>query len=159
MLSASVSVDAFFMLSMVSVNASSALFPSAVASWTAFFIPASAVVVSTPFASICASKLTDDAQKEVAAAVEAGADVKSEEIKQLSEEGKKKRKTAEDIAKEQNVSDTDTNEEEKANAKKLHALKMLEKYYIYLSEEERGILERMLEDCKRRKREYSLEED
>lgn len=106
-----------------------------------------------------ASKLTDDAQKEVAAAVEAGADVKSEEIKQLSEEGKKKRKTAEDIAKEQNVSDTDTNEEEKANAKKLHALKMLEKYYIYLSEEERGILERMLEDCKRRKREYSLEED
>ena len=36
---------------------------------------------------------------------------------------------------------------------------MLEKYYIYLSEEETGILERMLEDCKRRKREYALEED
>ena len=50
-------------------------------------------------------------------------------------------------------------EEEKANAKKLHAVKMLEKYYIYLSEEETGILERMLEDCKRRKREYALEED
>ena len=61
--------------------------------------------------------------------------------------------------KEQNVSDTDTSEEEKANAKKLHAVKMLEKYYIYLSEEETGILERMLEDCKRRKREYALEED
>lgn len=92
-------------------------------------------------------------------AVEAGADIKSEEIKQMSEEKKKKRKTAEDIAKEQNVSDTDTSEEEKANAKKLHAVKMLEKYYIYLSEEETGILERMLEDCKRRKREYALEED
>lgn len=104
------------------------------------------------------SKLTEDAQNEVAAAVEAGADVKSEEIRQLSE-GKKKRKTAEDIAKEQNVSDTDTTEEEKENAKKLHAVKMLEKYYIYLSEEETGILERMLEDCKRRKREYALEED
>lgn len=104
------------------------------------------------------SKLTEDAQKEVAAAVEAGADVKSEEIRQLSE-GKKKRKTAEDIAKEQNVSDTDTTEEEKENAKKLHAVKMLEKYYIYLSQEETGILERMLEDCKRRKREYALEED
>lgn len=104
------------------------------------------------------SKLTEDAQKEVAAAVEAGADVKSEEIRQLSE-GKKKRKTAEDIAKEENVSDTDTTEEEKENAKKLHAVKMLEKYYIYLSQEETGILERMLEDCKRRKREYALEED
>lgn len=104
------------------------------------------------------SKLTEEAQNEVAAAVEAGADVKSEEIRQLSE-GKKKRKTAEDIAKEQNVSDTDTTEEEKENAKKLHAVKMLEKYYIYLSEEETGILERMLEDCKRRKREYALEEE
>lgn len=40
-----------------------------------------------------------------------------------------------------------------------NAVKMLEKYYIYLSEEETGILERMLEDCKRRKREYALEED
>lgn len=106
-----------------------------------------------------ASKLTEDAQKEVAAAVEAGADIKSEEIKALSEERKKKRKTAEDAAKEQNVSDTDTSEEEKANAKKLHALKMLEKYYIYLSEEEREILEWILEDCKRRKREYALEEE
>ena len=53
------------------------------------------------------SRLSEDAQKEVAAAVEAGADIKSEEIKQMSEEKKKKRKTAEDIAKEQNVSDTE----------------------------------------------------
>lgn len=105
------------------------------------------------------SKLSEDAQNQVAAAVEAGADLKSEEIKQMSEEKKKKRKTAEDIAREQNVSDTDTTEEETENAKKLHAVKMLEKYYIYLSEEETGILERMLEDCKRRKREYALEED
>ena len=78
------------------------------------------------------SRLSEDAQKEVAAAVEAGADIKSEEIKQMSEEKKKKRKTAEDIAKEQNVSDTDTSEEEKANAKKLHAVKMLGKI-LYLS--------------------------
>lgn len=105
------------------------------------------------------SKLSEDAQNQVAAAVEAGADLKSEEIKQMSEEKKKKRKTAEDIAREQNVSDTDTTEEETENAKKLHAVKMLEKYYIYLSEEETGILERMLKDCKRRKREYALEED
>jgi ParB family chromosome partitioning protein len=105
------------------------------------------------------SKLSEDVQNQVAAAVEAGADLKSEEIKQMSEEKKKKRKTAEDIAREQNVSDTDTTEEEKENTKKLHAVKMLEKYYIYLSEEETDILERMLEDCKRRKREYALEED
>lgn len=38
------------------------------------------------------SRLSEDAQKEVAAAVEAGADIKSEEIKQMSEEKKKKRK-------------------------------------------------------------------
>ena len=105
------------------------------------------------------SKLAEGAQNEVAAAVEAGADIKSEEIKQLAEGSRKKRKTAEDTAREQNVSDTDTTEEEKANARKLHAVKMLEKYYIYLSEEETGILERMLEDCKRRKREYALDEE
>ena len=76
----------------------------------------------------------------------------------MSEEKKKKRKTAEDIAKEQNVSDTDTTEEEKENARKLHAVKMIEKYYTWLNDEEVGILERMLEDCKRRKREYAIEE-
>ena len=36
---------------------------------------------------------------------------------------------------------------------------LIEKYYIYLNDEEVGILERMLEDCKRRKREYALDED
>ena len=40
----------------------------------------------------------------------------------------------------------------------MHAVKMIEKYYTWLNEEEVGILERMLEDCKRRKREYAIEE-
>ena len=57
------------------------------------------------------------------------------------------------------MSDTDTTEEEKANARKLHALKMLEKYYTWLNDEEVEILEAMLEDCKRRKREYAIEEE
>ena len=104
------------------------------------------------------SRLTPDAQKEVAAAVEEGADVKSEEIKQIAEEKKSKRKTKEEETKQENVSDTDTTEEERENARKLHAVKMIEKYYLYLSEEETEILERMLEDCKRRKREYGLED-
>ena len=56
------------------------------------------------------------------------------------------------------MSDTDTTEEEKENARKLHAVKMIEKYYLFLSTEETEILERMLEDCKRRKREYGLED-
>lgn len=34
----------------------------------------------------------------------------------------------------------------------------LEKYYIYLSNEEVELLEGMLEDCKRRKREYTLDD-
>lgn len=105
------------------------------------------------------SRLTEGAQKEVAAAVGEGADIKSEEIRQIAEEKKNKRKTREEIAQEQNVSDTDTTEEEKENARKLHAVKSIEKYYIYLSLEETEILERMLEDCKRRKREYALPED
>ena len=49
-------------------------------------------------------------------------------------------------------------QEEKENARKLHAVKMIEKYYTWLNDEEVGILERMLEDCKRRKREYAIEE-
>lgn len=104
------------------------------------------------------SKLTKGAQIEVAAAVEEGADIKSEEIKQLTEE-KKRGKPAESMGKEGSVSDTDTFEEERENAKKLHALKMLEKYYCYLNEEELGILNAMLEDCKRRKREYGIERE
>ncbi|MCM1183554.1 MAG: ParB N-terminal domain-containing protein [Roseburia sp.] len=54
------------------------------------------------------------------------------------------------------ASDTDTGKEEKENARRLHVLKMLEKYYVYMNIEELEILERMLEDCKRRKREYGL---
>ena len=43
-------------------------------------------------------------------------------------------------------------------ARKLHVLKMLEKYYIYLNEEEVEILKGMVQDCKRRKQEYALED-
>ena len=43
-------------------------------------------------------------------------------------------------------------------ARKLHVLKMLEKYYIYLNEEEIEILKGMVQDCKRRKQEYALED-
>ena len=58
----------------------------------------------------------------------------------------------------ESVSDTDTTEEEKENAKRLHILKMLEKYYIYMNEDDLRCLEAMLEDCKRRKREYGLDD-
>lgn len=54
--------------------------------------------------------------------------------------------------------DTATSEEEQQNAKKLHVLKMLERYYTYMSEEELKILEDILEDCKRRKREYGFDD-
>ena len=74
-------------------------------------------------------------------------------------EEKKHRKTREEETREANVSDTDTTEEEKENAQKLHAVRMIEKYYTWLNEEEVGILERMLEDLKRRKREYAIDEE
>ncbi len=107
-----------------------------------------------------AATLSEDQQKEIAAQAAAGLDIKTEEIKAIAEEEKgKKKKTAEERQQEQNVSDTDTSEEEKANAEKLHVLKMLGNYYTWMNEEEKGILERILEDCKRRKREYSLPED
>ncbi len=54
---ASVSVFASLMLPIVSSRATSIDFPSAVAFCNAFFSPASACVVSTPFASNCAIKL------------------------------------------------------------------------------------------------------
>lgn len=54
--------------------------------------------------------------------------------------------------------DTATSEEEQQNAKKLHVLKMLERYYTYMNEEELQILEDILEDCKRRKREYGFDD-
>ena len=52
------------------------------------------------------------------------------EIKAMAEE-KKHRKTKEEETREASVSDTDTTEEEKENARKLHAVKMIEKI-LYL---------------------------
>ena len=60
--------------------------------------------------------------------------------------------------KKEQKTDTDTEEEEKKQAETLHTLKMLEGYYIYLFDDEREILKRMLEDCKRRKREYGFDD-
>lgn len=124
-------------------------------------------------AAAAASQLPEEEQKEIAGRVEAGEDIKAQEIRDMVDakkaaaaaggeneektgQNKEKRSIAEQ--KTEQMSDTDTNEEEKKNARRLHALKMLEKYYIYMSDEEIGILERMLEDCKRRKREYGLED-
>lgn len=50
--------------------------------------------------------------------------------------------------------DTETSEEDEKKAKILHVLKMLEKYHEYLNEDDLRVLEAMLEDGKRRKREY-----
>lgn len=107
-----------------------------------------------------ASRLPKEEQKEVAARAAAGEDIKAQEIREKVEEKKEEEKEKRAISEQKaaQVSDTDTSEEEKKNARRLHALKMLEKYYIYMSDEEVGILERMLEDCKRRKREYGLED-
>lgn len=117
-----------------------------------------------------ASKLSEEEQNQIAEAAADGQDTRAAEIKALAEkkEQESKNMAAGDTEEEhckatmeqmkESVSDTDTTEEEKQNARRLHALKMLEKYYIYLSEEEVGILERMLEDCKRRKREYGLDD-
>lgn len=112
-----------------------------------------------------ASQLPEDEQKEIAGRVAAGEDIKAQEIRGMMDakkaesvtggENKEKRSITEQ--KMAQVSDTDTNEEEKENVRRLHLLKMLEKYYIYMSGEEVDILERMLEDCKRRKREYALD--
>lgn len=108
-------------------------------------------------AALEASKADEEIQKEIAQASESKGGVGAEEIRAMTEE-KKGRKTKEEETREANVSDTDTTEEEKENARKLHAVKMIEKYYTWLNEEEVGILEAMLEDCKRRKREYAIEE-
>ena len=121
---------------------------------------------------MCSSDL-DEQQKEIAGRVAAGEDVKAQAIRDMvdarkaeeaagdtkdakEEQSKEKRSITEQ--KTTQMSDTDTNEEEKENARRLHTLKMLEKYYIYMSDEEINILERILEDCKRRKREYSFED-
>ena len=72
-----------------------------------------------------ASRADEDTQKEIAPAAEDKGGIGAEEIKAMTEEKKKSRKTLEDETREANVSDTDTTEEEKANTRKLHALKML----------------------------------
>lgn len=119
-----------------------------------------------------ASTLNEDEQKAIAEQAAAGEDIKAVEIQEMARqkkaeaaagqpddenEEKKENRSITEQKKEQ-MSDTDTTDEEKANARRLHALKMLEKYYIYMNDEEVGILERMLEDCKRRKREYGLDD-
>ncbi|MCM1296709.1 MAG: ParB N-terminal domain-containing protein [Muribaculaceae bacterium] len=111
-------------------------------------------------AAAAASQLPEDEQKEIAGRVAAGEDIKAQEIRSMVDEKKAEEKEKRSITEQKTdqMSDTDTNEEEKENARRLHALKMLEKYYIYMSDEEVGILERMLEDCKRRKREYGLDD-
>lgn len=105
-----------------------------------------------------ASRTDDETQKKIAKFSEDKGGIGVEEIKAMTEE-KKHRRTREEETREANVSDTDTSEEEKENTRKLHAVKMIERYYTWLSEEEVGILERMLEDCKRRKREYAIDEE
>lgn len=124
-------------------------------------------------AAAAASQLPEDEQKGIAVRASAGEDIKAQEIRDRVEAnkaeaagnaadaegtGQNKEKRSITEQKTEQMSDTDTNEEEKGNARRLHALKMLEKYYIYMNDEEAGILERMLEDCKRRKREYGLED-
>lgn len=111
-------------------------------------------------AAAAASQLPEKEQKEIAERVAAGEDIKAQEIRDMVDEKKTEEKEKRSITEQKTdqMSDTDTNEEEKENARRLHALKMLEKYYIYMSDEEVGILERMLEDCKRRKREYGLDD-
>lgn len=111
-------------------------------------------------AAAAASQLDEDEQKEIAERIEGGEDIKAAEISKMVDEKKAEEKESRAIREQKTdqMSDTDTSEEEKENARRLHALKMLEKYYIYMSDEEVGILERMLEDCKRRKREYGLDD-
>lgn len=114
----------------------------------------------TMTAAAAASTLPEEDQNAIAEAAAAGENIRAEEIQQMAQEKKEEaehsRATEEQL--KESVSDTDTTEEEKENARRLHALKMLEKYYIYMREEEVRILEAMLEDCKRRKREYGLED-
>ena len=59
MLNASVSLEAFLILSIVRARASSTLFPSSVYAFMDFLNPAMAVSAFTPFASNCAKRLVD----------------------------------------------------------------------------------------------------
>lgn len=120
-----------------------------------------------------ASKLPEEDQNAIAEAAAAGQETRAAEIKAMAErtanegimnepeDGEEQeeehcRATLEQM--KETVSDTDTTEEEKENARRLHILKMLEKYYIYMNENDLRCLEAMLEDCKRRKREYGLDD-
>lgn len=119
-----------------------------------------------------ASKLPEEDQNAIAEAAAAGQETRAAEIKALAEEKEAAQAATEEEPEEaeeeharatleqmkESVSDTDTTEEEKENARRLHILKMLEKYYIYMSEDDLRCLEAMLEDCKRRKREYGLDD-
>lgn len=121
--------------------------------------------------------IPDEEQDTIASSVAAGENIRVEEIKELARQQKEAQTTIDkrtesvenDIDEgkyekavlnqlQANVSDTDTKNNEKENTRKLHALKMLEKYYIYLNDEETNILENMLKDCKRRKREYAFDD-
>lgn len=115
------------------------------------------------------SRLPEEEQNIIAQAAAAGEDIKCTEIQAMADAKKNEQDIQSDQTDEEHskatleqlkehVSDTDTTEEEKENARRLHALKMLERYYIYLNSDEVRILEAMLEDCKRRKREYGLED-
>lgn len=111
-----------------------------------------------------ASQLPEDKQAELVAKIDRGEDIKSEDIQRMAEEEKRAEKEEErerkvEQQRREDVSDTDTNEDEKAHAKRLHVIKRLERYYTYMSDEELELLERILEDCKRRKREYSMDEE
>lgn len=120
-----------------------------------------------------ASKLPEEDQNAIAEAAAAGQETRAAEIKAMAEQAANEgimnepedgeeqeeehcRATLEQM--KETVSDTDTTEEEKENARRLHILKMLEKYYIYMNEDDLRCLEAMLEDCKRRKREYGLDD-
>lgn len=134
-----------------------------------------------------ASQLPADEQQEIVSRIDSGETVRSEEIQQIIERRKQQAEAQTDEEEQEepeeqtqaeestpeldhdkkieaqqrkaNVSDTDTNEDEKGYARRLHVLKMLEKYYTHMSAEELELLERILEDCKRRKREYAIDED
>lgn len=120
-----------------------------------------------------ASKLSEEDQNAIAEAAAAGQETRAAEIKAMAEqtagggfmnEPEESEKQEEEHCRavteqmKETVSDTDTTEEEKECAKRLHILKMLEKYYIYMNEDDLRCLEAMLEDCKRRKREYGLDD-
>lgn len=131
------------------------------------------------------SGLEEEGQAEIVQAVTSGRVTRGEEIVRMAEELKREKgqdkgpdqKPDQEVDVEpdqedgqepdrtverqrrQQVSDSDTTAQEEENARRLHLLKRLESYYTYLNEEEVQILSGMLEDCKRRKREYSLYED